>query len=196
MYQHGQSKRLMCLPSSGGPPVVVLTAAGDSSFRCAHTASGGCVLAEWDGPQLSFHAFSPRQGRLHELGRIQTDGVHYYSWSLSPNGQLIALTRDDDRSPVIQVLSLTGALVREIVLKGRVGLNHIEWAPSGDALYVSSSAFTGATLLRTDLKGRWRELWHQEAVPQTWAIPSPSGRYLAILGSTAESNMWLVDGLE
>src|SRR5215831_5680376 len=57
---------------------------------------------------------------------------------------------------------------------------------TGQGFYVSSSSPRGATLLYIDLKGKVSALWEQKGSWQTWGIPSPDGRHLAILGFTID----------
>ena len=69
------------------------------------------------------------------------------------------------------------------------------WAPDGKAIYVGSAAPQGSTLLYMDLKGNARVLWQLKGqAGSIWGVPSPDGRYLAILGSVTNSNVWMLEG--
>jgi hypothetical protein len=46
-----------------------------------------------------------------------------------------------------------------------------------------------------DLKGIARPLWQNKGgVGDTWAVPSPDGRYLAIGSTVLTSNVWMLEG--
>jgi hypothetical protein len=48
-------------------------------------------------------------------------------------------------------------------------------------------------LLHVDLNGEIHPVWQQSQATETLGFPSPDGRHLAILGSNAESNVWLIN---
>jgi hypothetical protein len=53
----------------------------------------------------------------------------------------------------------------------------------------------GSTLLYVDLTGKARVLWqHKGASGRFWGVPSPDGRYVAILSEVVSSNVWMVEG--
>jgi hypothetical protein len=71
------------------------------------------------------------------------------------------------------------------------------WAADARGLFVSANA-TGPrnTLLYVDLEGRSQVLWQQWfplAAPNGTGIPSPDGRYLAVLADSTDSNVWLLE---
>jgi hypothetical protein len=46
-----------------------------------------------------------------------------------------------------------------------------------------------------DLKGNAKPLWEKKGpVGVVWSIPSPDGRYLAIMGVVYNSNVWMLEG--
>jgi hypothetical protein len=88
------------------------------------------------------------------------------------------------------------------VVKGPPNPNSmaINWAADGKSLFVSHSGLMGspsgsmgATLLRVDLQGHVLPLWETKDGRFTWAIPSPDGRYLAILGAASGRNTWMIE---
>jgi hypothetical protein len=45
------------------------------------------------------------------------------------------------------------------------------------------------------LRGNARVLWqYKGSGGQIWGVPSPDGRYLAILGTVTNSNVWMLEG--
>jgi len=101
----------------------------------------------------------------------------------------------EGRNARFNVFDLDGlrCVEREIMVKGWAGFNSVDWAADSKSLFVSSQAPTSATLLHVDLEGHATPLWDQRGSWKTWAIAAPNGRYLAILGMTSSSNVWLVD---
>ena len=48
-------------------------------------------------------------------------------------------------------------------------------------------------LLYVDLEGRATSLWQQKGSYGTWGVPSPDGSKLAILGTTVDQNVWMLE---
>jgi len=95
----------------------------------------------------------------------------------------------------IRLLSLSGGSDREIKVKGWPNLTGLDWSPDGKGLYCGSASPQGRTLLYVDLKGNARVLWqYKGAGGNIWGVPSPDGRYLAIMGYVSNSNVWMVEG--
>ena len=71
----------------------------------------------------------------------------------------------------------------------------LDWAPDGRAFYVGSGSPQGETLLYADLKGNAKVLWQFKGAGFAIAgVPSPDGRYVAMLGSPMNSNLWMLEG--
>jgi hypothetical protein len=58
---------------------------------------------------------------------------------------------------------------------------------------VGTSGPGGATLLHIDLAGKAQAIWQQSQPLKPWGIPSPDGRHIAIFGTSAEANVWMID---
>lgn len=69
----------------------------------------------------------------------------------------------------------------------------LRWAADGKALFVGT---TRGELLYVDMEGRAEVLWQQRVSsrPAIFGVPSPDGRHLAMLGGTAENNVWMLEG--
>jgi Tol biopolymer transport system component len=195
--------RIMRVPTSGGPAQQVLEGHGTACLACARSPATLCVFSEEspDHKQLIFSGFEPSQeARRRELTRVnpkRSGTWGFYSWDLSPDGSRLAFTRYDMREGHIQILPLAGGEVREVNVKGWSGLFRLFWAADARGLFVSANA-TGPrnTLLYVDLEGRSQVLWQQWfplAAPNGTGIPSPDGRYLAVLADSTDSNVWLLE---
>jgi serine/threonine protein kinase/Tol biopolymer transport system component len=95
----------------------------------------------------------------------------------------------------IRVVSLSGQIQREILVKGGA-IRGIDWAPNGRGFFVGVLDETNQRPARVsfiDLSGTEHLLWQTRATDAIWAVPSPDGRYLAIRGSTRESNLWSIE---
>ena len=80
-------------------------------------------------------------------------------------------------------------------MKGWPNLTGLDWSPDGKGLYCGSVSPQSRTLLHVDLKGNARVLWQYKAEGGTiWGVPSPDGRYLAILGGVTNANVWMLEG--
>ena len=190
--------RLMRIPVSGGVPQLVLEAPrGWEDFQCARSPASLCMIWEpsEDRKQFTFTAFDPLKGRGKVLRTVDIDPTASYNFGLSPDGASVALSIGGGPDIHIRLLSLTGGSDREFTVKGWANLKGLDWAVDGEGLYCGSVSPQSRTLLYVDLKGNARVLWQCKAAGGLiWGIPSPDGRYLAILGYVTNSNVWMVEG--
>jgi len=191
--------RLMRIPASGGVPQFVLEMRNLDSFGCARAPANLCVILEesQDRKQLMVTAFDPLKGRGKVLRTIEKEPSHDYGGTgLSPDGSTVAISRAGEAEIHIRLLSLSGGSDREITVKGWRNSTGVDWSPDGKGFYCGSGSPQGSTLLYVDLKGNARELWQHKGGGGgiIWGIPSPDGRYLAILAQVTISNVWMVEG--
>jgi eukaryotic-like serine/threonine-protein kinase len=192
----GPSGHVMRASIGGGTPQPLMEIANNfSNIACAHSPSQLCVVAE-PGPdmkELVFSVLDPMKGKGQILFTVRINPGGLYNWMPSPDGTQIVFMEFNPLEGRIQLLSLQGKPKRDIVVKGWAGFNAVDWAADSKSFFVSSQAPTSATLLRVDLEGNATPLWQQQGAWKTWAIASPNGRYLAILGMTSSSNVWMID---
>jgi Tol biopolymer transport system component len=189
--------RLMRIPVGGGVPQFVLETKGRQDFGCARAPARLCWVSEAseDGKQLTLTAFDPQQGRGRVLRTIPQDPrAQFVGMAVSPDGTIFAVSRPGETEILVQLLSLLGGSDREIRVKGWPNLTGLAWSPDGKGLYLGSRSAQSSTLLHVDLKGSARVLWRFKAGGDVWGVPSPDGRYLAILGSVTNSNVWMLEG--
>jgi eukaryotic-like serine/threonine-protein kinase len=179
----------------GTPQEITEIAPNASNISCAHLPSQLCVMDEpsADMKKLVFSALDPMKGKGQTLLTVDMQPSGLYNWMLSPDGTQIVFMDFNPLEGRIQLLSLQGKPERDIVVKGWAGFNAVDWAADSKSFFVSSQAPTSATLLHVDLEGHATPLWQQQGAWKTWAIASPNGRYLAILGMTSSSNVWMID---
>ena len=146
---------------------------------------------------MTLTAFDPVKGRGNVLRSIEKDPTDFFAWGwgLSPDGTTFALSRSGETEIHIRLLSLSKGSDREITVKGWPNLNGRSWARNGKELYCGSMSAQRRTLLYVDLNGKARVLWEVKGFGGISALPSPDGRYLAILGGDViNSNVWMVEG--
>jgi hypothetical protein len=184
--------KIMRVPITGGSPQLVLMANLEGGPRCAKSPATLCAIAERsaDRKQLVFADFDPMKGRGRELAELKTDATADYQWDLSPDGARLAILKNRERG--IQILSLNDRALQEIPVKGWNSLTSAVWAADGKGLFVSSLTERGSAHLSVDLKGNARLLWKHTGGVGT-SVPSPDGRHLAMLGWTADSNIWTME---
>ena len=189
--------RLMRIPVSGGAPQLVLETRNLSWYGCTRAPASLCGVheADQDEKQLILTAFDPLKERGKVLRTIQKDPTSYFSWTaLSPDGTILALSKSGEVEIHIRLLSLVGASDRDITVKGWPNVTGLNWSPDGKGLYVGSVSPQNRTLLFVDLQGNAKVVWQYKAAwGQIWGVPSPDGRYLAILGSVTNSNVWMLE---
>jgi serine/threonine protein kinase len=197
--------RIMRVPTSGGAPQLVLEGRGIEYLACARSSPALYVFSEPspDGGHIIFSASDPSQETRRELTRVKLNQpVAGHGWDLSPDGSHIAFTQYHEREGRVQILSLASEEVREINVKGSNGLWRLFWAADGKGLFVlagGAGRSLGDRLLHVDLEGRGKVIWQQMGLTGyyyegTGGVPSPNGRYIALLGYTNDSNVWLLEG--
>jgi hypothetical protein len=121
--------------------------------------------------------------------------VPYYA-TPSPDGAHLAFLKIGEAEGHIQVLALDGYPERDIRVKGWPGFTSQAWAPDGKGIYCGTMRPQGATLLYVGLDGKAQVLWEQKGATGgfgTWGVPSPDGRYVAIMSEAMDSNLWMVE---
>ena len=192
--------RLLRIPVSGGVPQLVLETKAEHSFDCARAPASLCVILETsqDEKHLTVTAFDPLKGRGKTLRTIEKDpSAPGFESALSPDGSTFALSIGGKPDIHIRLLSLSGGSDREITVKSWPNLawNGLYWSADGRGLYCSFNSPQGVAILYVDLKGNARVLWQFKGwLAPIWGAPSPNGRYLAILGITLNSNVWMLEG--
>lgn len=183
----------MRVPITGGSPELVLTAKLYGAVGCSRSPATLCAMAERTEDQrlLTFSALDPVKGRGRVLASFDADPTSDYDWCLSPDGGRIALLQPSRAR--IFILSIGGLPPREIELKGRSNLDRVTWTSDGKALFISVRLQRDTGLLRVDMQGNSHVLWNPEWGRGTYGIPSPDGRYLALLGWRVNSNIWMME---
>jgi len=183
----------------GGAPQLLFNTEGFVQFWCTNKAANLCVFGRpsTGNNELVIVAFNPRGGPGRELVRIPLEAGSSgdigfdYSWQLSPDGSQIAIVKEHGNQ--IRLVPLAGGQSRTITTKGHSDLIELNWAIDSQSMFVSTLEPGGANLLHVDLNGDIQPVWQQSQATDTLGFPSPDGRHLAILGSNAESNVWLIN---
>jgi eukaryotic-like serine/threonine-protein kinase len=185
--------KLMRVPVTGGTPQPVLAAHLDGRPHCARSPATLCAMAERsaDRKQLVFTAFDAVEGQGRNLTEFNTDAAVDYWWDLSPDGTRIAVVKN--REGQVHILSLNGRAPQDITVKGWDTLTSAAWAADGKSLFVSSFNDRGPVILSVDLQGNARLLWEHLGGIDTYAVPSPDGRHLAMRAWNVEGNLWMME---
>ncbi len=181
--------RLMRAPLGGGRPQLVDTIAKIGDFRCS--AAGPCSVAQRLGQDRRYAVFEMdwKKGKGREIYR-DTDGPSGTP-DISPDGKWLATVSG---AKIIVRSFSTGAVVREIAVRGAAKLATLDYAPDGKGFYAGEVLPTEARQLYVDLSGATTLLWRQPGSAIIWSVPSPDGRNLAMLMYTTEANVYMVDG--
>jgi eukaryotic-like serine/threonine-protein kinase len=186
-------QRIMRVGPDGGLPQLVMEVPRLANYGCAKAGSNLCFLTQRSEKKIKFSAFDPRQGNAHQVLEIDSHQGGEYNWMPSPDGTRLVLAEYSRLEGKIRVLSLKGEPERVITVKGWTGINSVDWMADGKSLLVSSQSPTSSTLLHVDMEGRATPLWEQRGAWRTWAVASPNGRELAIMGMTSRSNVWIIE---
>jgi hypothetical protein len=125
---------------------------------------------------------------------VLTAASRYALWDLSPDGSQIAIRIPGEAR--IRILSLGGEPSRDVRVYGWTfdEYSWLFWSTDGRGWYVPGQSAGGTDLLYVDLEGPAYVLTHMAGTPQTWAVPSPDGRYLAYTQWNSLSNVWMIQG--
>jgi Tol biopolymer transport system component len=139
-------------------------------------------------------ALDPLKGRGRELARIKAQrpsGI--VGWALSQDASRIAYSEYDEQEGRIRILSLNDKTSADVVVRNWHSFLALAWALDGKGWFVSCVRPNAFAILYTDLQGRAYPLWEREGSLVSWALPSPDGRHLAIMGPTWDSNAWMLE---
>jgi serine/threonine protein kinase/dipeptidyl aminopeptidase/acylaminoacyl peptidase len=185
--------RVMRVPVDGGSPEFILAAPGGDGMSCARVVTAFCVFGEEsaDGHQLIFTAFDPLEGGGREVARYPADPNVQDNWNMSPDGKWLGLIHPD--STTIHFLPLAGGRAHELTVQGWPGFGSIDFDVDSKGIFVSSKTDGGATIVYVDAAGKGHPVWQQKSSFLNWAVPSRDGRHLAMLGQSANANLWLLE---
>jgi Tol biopolymer transport system component len=192
------NSRLMRVPLAGGPPQLVLEASGVSNQQCAHLPSTVCVLSRFEPGRERFFYFDPEKGMGAEITKAEINSINAYdfNWSLSPDGQMLAMARREGihDQPAMQILPLGDGAEKTIPVPGWAGVGSVDWAADSKSIWATGYASGGGkTLVNVALTGRVRPVLTEKEMTLGWAIPSPDGKHLAIWKAHGDSNVWMLE---
>jgi serine/threonine protein kinase/Tol biopolymer transport system component len=193
------SKRLMSRPMYGGVPSVLLT--GEYMYRCGSVPPARCVLAEVQGQELIFSILDPVEGKGAEIQRVgvhSVGGVEWYIyWSLSPDGNKIAVVDPEAYVGEVRILTLADRRVVTLPLQNWKWqkIQSIAWSADGSHLFATAATGTSFLIVLIDLRGHLQVLT-EFVLGDAWPyalVPSPDGHYLAYTKRTFESNLMMLE---
>jgi eukaryotic-like serine/threonine-protein kinase len=191
----GTPQKLYRVAVNGGAPQQLFEVPGLTDMYCTNRAANFCayVAQPTDRRSLIVTAFDLVVGKGKELLRIPTEPGAQYTGNTSPDGSLFAYEKTDWTADQIHFQPLGGGEARSVTVKGYTNLRSLDWAPDSKSVFVGTWGPSGATVLHIDLSGNVQPIWHQAQPGQTWGIPSPDGRHLAMYGVSADANVWVID---
>lgn len=193
----GGEVRLMRAPLAGGPPHVVLKAPGINNQQCARLPSTVCILSRFASGKERFFTFDPEEGLGAEIPKAEINSSYSldFNWTLSPDGQLLAMARRAmEDQPVVRLLPLGDAVERTIPVPGYAGIGSLDWAADGKSVWATGYNNTGEkALVNIALNGKIRPVLEENVMTLGWAIPSPDGKHLALWKANGSSNVWMLE---
>jgi len=196
MYENGMPFRIMRVPLGGGESRKVLEWPQINNFQCARLPSRECIFSSFTNEALEFYEFDSDTGKSSLMFRIADSEWSLYNWTLSPNGELLALAkklRAQDEAE-LQIMSLRGGSTRKIALKDWRMIRTIDWAADGKSIWASASPRFGEEgLINVDLQGHVKPVVKEGSPYVGWAIPSQDGKRLAIWEASGASNVWMLE---
>jgi Tol biopolymer transport system component len=179
---------LMRTPVGGGTAELLFEAPNLADFRCSR--AGTCSITERKDGATVVSELDLINGKGREIYRVVTGS--YATPDLSPDGKWFATA--SGTKVVVRSFS-TGAVVREIAVRGIPNPNVVtlDYAPDGKGFFAGDTTPTDARQLYIDLSGQASVLWRQAGPLPTWGVPSPDGKYLAMMVYTDDSNVYMLE---
>jgi len=198
------SLRLMRVPVSGGPSRLVLEEPGISGFQCARLPATLCIYGKFEpkSEYFRFFTFDPDGSKGKEIlaGKVRKGEGSTKWWSISPDGKYLVTPKSQNPydGPALRVLDLAAGTEINIPVPDIGLVMGMDWAVDSKSLWIGGYMGRGgwgtrSGVLNVDLNGRERVVL-EGLNPEIWfAIPSPDGHHLALMGNTQTSNMWLLE---
>jgi serine/threonine protein kinase/Tol biopolymer transport system component len=180
---------LMRVPIAGGTPEKIPNTENVGvSYRCA--PGGVCVMAQKKGQGGIVSELDLTKGKGREIYRDSQVETLYPS----PDGKWLASRAGIGSATRIVLRSLaTGAVVREIGVRGATKLTSVHFAVDGRGFFCGDQAPNEIRELYVDLDGNTFLLWRQPGtVFAIWGNQSPDGKFLAMPLVTDDSNVYTV----
>ena len=161
----------------------------DVGLRCAIHADR-CVIIDQTSNSSSISTLEASTGKLQHLFDIAEVGRHYQEWSLSPDGQSLALLNNSG----IHIYALSnGKLARDINVPGTCALRALTWDPSGNGFYVSKTSGELGQITRVNDDGQETVLYTGPMSAGGWVVPSPDGLHVAFQQWVPSANVWMLE---
>lgn len=180
---------LMSKPLVGGPAHVVLRENGISNYQCARAPSQLCIFSKLVGSDYVLISFDLEHGRGREITRI-SNGISH--WSLSPDGERLALVLDPHR---VRFLSTITGAAHDVNLNDWPVFN-VDWSADGARLFIRSITREGVpVILALDHSERTTVVIEGKADSHfTFFIQSPDGRHgILEMPVSGDNNAWMVE---
>lgn len=185
-------------PIGGGPAEETLRrpTIGATYIDCPTSIEVGqdCILGEpGSDNRYVFTAINPVYGLGRELLSVE-DRPPFRDWSLSPDGQRIALVHNDGPARVIE---LGAGTEREISRDGWLLGEFVDWSRDGRGLFMDAqrgSSFYRKALVYVPLDSDEVHILRRD--PNEWHVrpsTSPDGRELAFSLMNFAGNAWMVE---
>jgi len=135
------STRLMRIPSSGGPPELVLQSTEILWFQCTSRPSRICVLFEQGENEVTVFALDPLKGRGRELARMPDPKgtARFLDSTLSPDGSRIAFSHLEETVLRIRILALSDKTIRDLRVQQCDGFKSLAWSKDSQSMFVACS---------------------------------------------------------
>ena len=186
-----EHSQLMRVSARGGTAQLVPNAAR-VGFNYWCSAAGPCLIAQkQEDGQFVISELDIEKGKGREIYR----DTYVDHLILSPDGRWIADPAGSRTETKIIVRSLaTGKVEREIPIHGVTKLVSFDYAADGKGFFVGDRTLTADRELFVDDSGNSFLLWSQPGTAsEIWGVPSPDGKYLALVLTTDDANVYTVD---
>lgn len=140
---------------------------------------------------FTFYELDPVHGIGRELAKTRWIQNMYGDWSISPNGEEVAIPEHAATRAGIRIVSLRpgGHGETEVSIPGLTNISGLNWTADGKGWFVVITTSAGRKLFYVDRNGRTTALLDGAS----FAVPSPDGKRVALMIPSVLSNVWSVE---
>jgi serine/threonine protein kinase len=191
---NSSSLRVVRVPAAGGPPQQILQFPPDNTtyIHCPSKVGSSCVLSRLEKDQLTFYSFDAVSGQGKMLTKTHLQSPKSLAWSISQDGERIALASDDFAPGQMRILEVH-KLTEENFSLPKGSFQDFGWTRDSQSLIVAMCS-EECFLARVELDGKSTVLL-QGGFNQSYSNPvvSPDGRKLAFGQHVSNNNAWLLE---
>ena len=132
------------------------------------------------------------KGPIREIAKVPNG---FYKMDISPDAKQLAWAISEyGKVNVIEILDIDSGTKKRVSIPSIQDLTGLDWMADMSGFLSGEPLITGANrIIFIDMRGNVRVLYDAKNLQSHWAVASPNGTKVAILGYTLEANVWTME---